>query len=152
VDIAATICDFAGAPPLPKMTIARSWRSLLEGKDTKWRDYVICETSIGQLSVCVRDLHFKSIIYQDKTRLYDIKNDPLETKDLANVQKYTAVKKRHREHFKEYLSQIEIYPGPADFDNRLANQNRVAKKRGIQPKINLYRAYVKWYEKVKSEG
>lgn len=151
VDIAATICDYAGAPPLPKMSIARSWRPLLEGKDTKWRDYVICETSVGQLSVCVRDLRFKSIIYQDKTRLFDIKNDPLETRDLANVRKYAAVKKRHRQHFKEYLSQIEIYPGPAGFDKRLANQNRIAKKRGIRPKVNLYRAYVKWYEKVKSE-
>ncbi len=137
VDIAATICDYAGAPPLPKMTIARSWRPLLQGSDIPWRDYVICETSIGQLSVCVRDARFKSIIYQDKTKLYDIQNDPLETIDLADDPTYSDIKKRHREQFREYLSQIEIYPGPPDLDKQL---------------VNLYKAYVNWYESVKAEG
>ena len=142
VDIAATICDYAGAAPLPKMTIARSWRPLLQGSDTKWRDYVICETSVGQLSVCVRDEHFKSIIYQDKTKLYDIQNDPLEIVDLADDPPYADIKKRHREQFREYISRIEIYPGPRDLDKQLGKQ-----KQG-----DLYKAYVEWYESVKAEG
>ncbi|MFC1635469.1 sulfatase [Planctomycetota bacterium] len=144
VDIAATICDYAGAPPIPKTTIARSWRPVLEGKAGTWRDHVICETSIGSLSVCVRDLRFKSIIYPNKTRLYDIKNDPLETKDLADDPEYTAVRKRHRENFRKYISQIEIYPGPS---NRTKTTVPRRNKRG-----NLYEAYVNWYEKVKTEG
>jgi choline-sulfatase len=144
VDIAATLCDYAGAPPMPKTTIARSWRPLLEGKTGSWRDYVICETSIGSLSVCVRDLRFKSIIYPDKTRLYDIANDPLETKDLADDPKYASVKKRHRENFRKYISQIEIYPGPSGRTKTAALKRN---KRG-----NLYEAYVNWYEKVKAEG
>jgi choline-sulfatase len=156
VDIAATICDYTGARPLPRMTIARSWRPLLEGEDVKWRDYVICETSVGQLSVCVRDARFKSIIYEDKTKLYDIQNDPLETEDLINNPEYSAVKKRHYEQFREYLSQIEIYPGPPDFDKKAAIQKRPsAKRRDTReryPRRNLYGAYVKWYEKVKSQG
>ncbi|MHC4560246.1 MAG: sulfatase family protein [Planctomycetota bacterium] len=155
VDIAATICDYAGAPPLPKMTIARSWRPLLEGRDVKWRDYIICETSVGPLSVCVRDARFKSIIYEDSTRLYDIQNDPLETKDLIDYPEYSAVKKRHREYFREYLSRIEIYSGPSSSDKKIAIQKRVGTRRsGTQeryPRINLYRAYIKWYEKVKAQ-
>lgn len=149
VDIAATICDYAGAAVMPKMTIARSWRPLLEGKEVKWRDYVICETSIGSLSVCVREARFKSIIYQDKTRLYDIQNDPLEIKDLADSPEYAAIKRRHREHFREYLSQIEIYPGPSGFDKTSAAQKRGRRQRNTQ--ANLYGAYVKWYEQVKAE-
>ena len=155
VDIAATVCDFAGAPPLPKTTVALSWRPLLEGKKAKWRDYVICETSIGQLSVCVRDRRFKSIIYENKTKLYDIKNDPLETEDLCDDPKYTHVKKRHREQFKEYLSQIEIYPGPLDSEREPASQKRTGSARVASqlryPRGNLYRAYVEWYEKIKAE-
>jgi len=144
VDIAATICDYAGAPPMPKATLARSWRPLLEGKEVPWRDYVVCETSVGPLSACVRDLQFKSIIYPDRTRLYDIKNDPLETKDLADDPKYAAVRKRHRENFREYLSRIEIYPGPA--------KPLTAQVRGRRLSANLYKAYVNWYEQVKAES
>ncbi len=144
VDVAATICDYAGAPPMPKMTIAKSWRHLLESKDTAWRDYVVCETSIGSLSACVRDLQFKSIIYPNRTRLYDIKNDPLEMKDLAGDQEYAAVKKRHRENFREFISQIEVYPGPS------APIKAKVRRRG--PRANLYGAYVNWYKKVEAES
>jgi choline-sulfatase len=132
VDVAATICDYAGAPPMPKTTIARSWRPLLEGKDTAWRDYVVCETSIGSLSACVRDLQF------------DIRNDPLEMKDLADDPKYAAVKKRHQANFREYVSQIEIYPGPST--------SVTPQVRGRRPRANPYRAYVNWYEKIKAES
>ncbi|KPL13182.1 hypothetical protein AMJ85_00170 [candidate division BRC1 bacterium SM23_51] len=155
VDIAATICDYAGAAPLPKTTIARSWRPLLEGKAVKWRDYVVCETSIGRLSVSVRDARFKSIIYEDETKLYDIRNDPLETKDLANEAAYIAVRKQHREHFREFIVQIEMYPEPAGIEQEIARQRRKGNKRESRRvrynRGNLYRAYLNWYEKVKSE-
>jgi len=156
VDFAATICDYAGAPPLPKTTIARSWRPLLEGKKNKWRNYIVCETSIGQLSVCVRDLRFKSIIYRDSTRLFDIRNDPLEMRDLAGDPKYASVIRRHRENFREYLSRIEIYPGPPDFAKHITRpgiQGRnKANIRVRNPRNNLYREYVNWYAKVKAES
>jgi choline-sulfatase len=144
VDVAATICDYAGTPSLPKTTIARSWRPLLKGEDATWRDYVVCETSVGSLSVCVRDLRFKSIIYEDKTRLYDIRNDPLEMRDLADDPGYAAVREHHRENFKEYISQIEIYPGPSG--------STKVKVRGRSVRTGLYKAYVNWYEKVKTES
>ncbi|MHC4517537.1 MAG: sulfatase/phosphatase domain-containing protein, partial [Planctomycetota bacterium] len=155
VDIAATVCDYAGAPPLPRTTIARSWRPLLEGKDVAWRDYVVGETSIGPLSVCVRDKRYKSIIYQDRTCLFDIQNDPLETKDLAAEPAHAHVKNRHRQQLREYLSQVEVYPGPADLEEQMARDQRVARRRGQRPRFargNLYKAYCQWYEQLKSEG
>jgi len=144
VDIAATICDYAGAPSMPKTTIARSWRPLLEGKAGSWRDHVICETSIGSLSVSVRDIRFKSIIYPNKTKRFDIKNDPLEMKDLADDPEFAGIRKRHREYFRKYLLQIEIYPGPSD---HIRTTVRKRNRRG-----DLYKAYINWYEKVKAES
>ncbi len=156
VDIAATVCDYAGTPPLPKMTVARSWKPLLEGKDVPWRDCVFCETSIGPLSISVRDIRFKSIIYENRTKLYDIANDPLETKDLAGDPSFAHVKKRHRDRFRRYISQIEVHPGPPDIDRQISNaRTRTGRKRSAQTRFargNLYRAYVNWYEKVKAEA
>lgn len=150
VDIAATICDYAGAPALPKMTVARSWRPLLEGKSVPWRNYVVCETSIGGLSICIRDKRFKTIFYPDRTRLFDIQNDPLETKDLAADAAHATVARRHREHLRHYLSRIEIYPGPPGFAQRAARPRQAAARR---PRLrDLYTPYVQWYKKLQAEG
>ena len=139
VDIAATICDYAGAPPLPKTTIARSWRPIFEGRAAPWRDYVIGETSVGSPSVAVRDARCKSIIEPEMTRLYDLEDDPLETRDLAGDARYADIAARHRAHFREYISQIELYPEP--------ETGRGAMKRG-----NLYREYIDWYHAVLHEA
>jgi choline-sulfatase len=139
VDIAATICDYAEVRPLPKMTIARSWRPLLEGKAVPWRDYVVGETSMGRLSVAIRDARYKSIIYQDETKLYDMQRDPLETNNLAGDAAHAEVVARHREHFREYMGQIEVYPTPSWGQKHW--------KRG-----DLYTPYIEWYEKVKAEA
>ncbi|MFQ6131343.1 MAG: sulfatase [Armatimonadota bacterium] len=139
VDIAATICDYAEVPPLPKMSIARSWRPLLEGAEVRWRDYVVGETSIGPLSLAIRDARYKTIFYQEQTKLYDIANDPLETRDLAADPGHAQVLRRHRQHFRDYLEQIEVYPEPTWGQEHWS--------RG-----NLYKAYVDWYAKVKAEA
>ena len=139
VDIAATICDYAGAPPLPKTTIARSWRPIFEGRAAPWRDYVIGETSVGPLSVAVRDARYKSIIELENTRLYDLEADPLETRDLAGDARYADIVARHRAHFREYISQIELYPEP--------ETGRGSGRRG-----NLYREYIDWYHSVLNEA
>lgn len=154
VDVAATICDYAGAPPLPKTTIARSWRPLLEGKETTWRDYVVSETSIGPLSTAIRDIRFKSIIYRDRTRLFDIQNDPLETKDLADDLKFADVKRRHREQFREYIGKIELCPGPSGVEQITAQKpaGRAKRKKAPLKRGNLYKAYMEWYQSVKEEG
>jgi arylsulfatase A-like enzyme len=138
VDIPATICDYAGAPPLPKTTIAQSMRPIFEQTNDPWRDYVIGETSIGPLSVAVVDQRYKSIIGQDNTRLYDLQNDPLETQNISDDPVHAEIVTRHRAHFREYISQIEMYPEPKTGQEEW--------KRG-----NLYRDYINWYTEVLSE-
>jgi arylsulfatase A-like enzyme len=139
VDIPATICDYAEVAPLPKMTIARSWRPLLEGRSVPWRDYVVGETSAGPLSVAIRDARYKSIIYENETKLYDIEKDPLETKNLVADAAHAEIVKRHRAHFREYIGQIEVYQEPS--------WGQKSWQRG-----NLYKPYVEWYQKVQAEA
>ena len=71
-----------------------------------WRHYVVGETSIGPLSVAVVEARYKSIIFTDHTRLYDLQNDPLETRDLANDPDHAEILARHRAHFRAYIAQI----------------------------------------------
>ena len=121
------------------MTIARSWRPIFEGRDVPWRDYVIGETSVGPLSVAVRDARYKSIIEPENTHLYDLEDDPLETRDLAGDARYADIVARHRAHFREYISQIELYPEP---ETGLGSGRRG----------NLYREYNDWYHSVLNEA
>jgi len=114
-----------------------------------WRDYAVCETSIGELSICIRDKRFKSIFYPDRTRLFDIQNDPLETKDLAGDAAHATVVKRHRRQLREYLSRIEIYPGPPALTQAAARPRRTAAR---HPRLrDLYTPYVQWYKKLQAE-
>ena len=110
-------------------------RPIFEQTGESWRDYLIGETSIGTLSVSVVDQRYKSIIYQNSTRLYDLENDPLETKDLASDATHAEIVARHRDHFREYITQIEMYPEP-----ETGHENW---KRG-----NLYKEYIDWYTAV----
>ena len=123
-----------------RLTIARSLRPIFERRNVPWRTYVIGETSIGRLSVAVRDARYKSIIERDDTRLYDLENDPLETRDLADEAQCADIVARHRAHFREYISQIEMYPEPEEI-------NLDSLKRG-----NVYRDYIDWYLSVLNEA
>jgi len=139
VDIASTICDYAGAPPLPQATVARSWRPLLEGQDVAWREYVIGEAPVFAPAIAVRTARFKSIIDPEITKLYDLENDPLETCDLAGDSEYAEVVKRHREHFRDYLGQVSVSMKPAEDG-----------KEGRRESLN--RTYIDWYANVREEA
>jgi choline-sulfatase len=111
VDIAATICDYAQVPMMPKMTIARSLRPLVEGKKGKtWRDYIVGESFHGS-QVAVRDQQYKTIFYCNNkaTKVFDMKADPLEMNNLATSPEGKAVRARHKVLLGEYLDKVEVY-------------------------------------------
>jgi arylsulfatase A-like enzyme len=112
VDIPATILDYAGLEPMPGMTVAKSLRPLLEGKPAKWRDYVVAESNSAggpRRAVCMQD--FKAFLNQDgSASLYDLKNDPLEMRDLAENLKYAETLRRARAFHNEYVDSIVLHP------------------------------------------
>ena len=136
VDIAATICDYAEVPPLPKMTIAKSLRPIVEGKKplTKWRDYIVGESFLGAGQIGVRDKQYKSIHYGDgPIKLFDLLADPLEMNDLVATAAGKTVIKRHKAHLREYVGKLELCTRlPAG---------------GEAP----YKTYLNWYRKIKAE-
>lgn len=136
VDIPATICDYADVEALPKMTIGRSLRPIVEGKDVSgWRRYVVGESFLGNGQVGVRDGKYKTIFYCDgPVKVFDLQADPLETKDLSAIAEGKAVAARHKKDLREYLGKIEL-------------SERVDE---LQP--GPYRVYLDWYRKVKQEA
>lgn len=129
VDIPATICDYAGAPPLPSATIATSLRPLLEGADNvPWREYVVGENASA---IAIRDDQFKSILFDSGQRsLYNLADDPLEKQNLANKPGYDAAKKRHAEYLAEYAGAVNPYNGPDDTGIRnKVNEERMPRLR-----------------------
>jgi len=112
VDLAATICDYAQVPMLPNMTVGKSLRPIAEGKKVNdWRQYIVGESFLGGGQVAVRDKQYKTIFYCDgkPTKVYNLKNDPLEMNNLSSGPDGTAVMARHEEFLFEYLHKIEIY-------------------------------------------
>lgn len=143
-DIAATVCDYAGVPPLPTMTFSLSWRPLLEGRPVRWRDHIIGETSAGRLSIAVRDKRYKSIFYSDgKVTLYDLENDPLEMKNLAEDTDFAPVVRQHREWVRQFVTEMDLYrPSPT--------VQAILKR--LPPRLaRLYPDYLRWYESLRGD-
>jgi choline-sulfatase len=110
VDITATICDYAQAPALPKMTIGRSLRPLAEGKAVdQWHEYIVGESFLGAGQVGVRDKQHKTIFYGNgPMKVFDLNADPLEMKDLSATAEGKTVIERHKANLIEYLGRIEL--------------------------------------------
>jgi len=136
VDIAATICDYAQVPPLPKMTVARSLRPILEGrKVADWRDQIVGESFLGVGQIGVRDARYKSIHYGNgEVRLYNLADDPLETKNLAASPGGKAVVERHKRYLRDYVAKLDLC-------------TRVAKTNPAP-----YKRYLDWYRRIGEQG
>jgi len=95
-DVLPTLLDYAGIPAPPSVT-GRSVRPLVEGRKTVWRQFVVAETVRGRM---VRSDTHKYMIYRRDTvveHLFDMRNDPLETRDLADDPASVGVLQHHRD-------------------------------------------------------
>jgi choline-sulfatase len=103
LDLLPTLCDYAGVE-VPKGLYGRSLRPLAEGKDTKqWRDFVVSESQNGRM---LRTHRFKYCIYDSgkhREQLIDLKRDPGEMKNLAEVNDYKDVLGKHRQFLRSWI-------------------------------------------------
>ncbi len=110
MDFAPTVCDFAGAETMPKAR-GMSLRPLLEKRAAPEREFVATEAAgHGQL---IRTTDYKYICYPDDpvAQLFDMKNDPWETRNVIGETKYASALAAMKKHKEEWDSRLERYPG-----------------------------------------
>lgn len=85
VDVVPTLCDFAGLSG-PAGIEGRSVRPLLGGASAKWRDVLVAELGTGRMLRAGRHKYIRYMKGTTRTEfLFDLQNDPGETRDLAQV-------------------------------------------------------------------
>ena len=123
IDIAPTILETAGLKA-PAYMDGRSFLSLAEGKPASWRDFLLYEYywewpfPQTPTMFALRGDQFKYIHYYgvwDSNELYDIKADPLETKNLVTSEGHQQVVNQLRSQLFEILKEtsgmyIPLYP------------------------------------------
>jgi N-acetylglucosamine-6-sulfatase len=111
VDIMPTVLDVAGAPT-PKDLDGKSWLPLAQGKPTVWRKELLYEyyweRNFPQTPTqhALRTDRYKFIRYQgiwDVDELYDLAEDPLETRNLTFSPKHAAIINQMRERLFDIL-------------------------------------------------
>ena len=110
VDLAPTLCDCAGIRP-PDGTVGRSLRPLLEGKPASSDGHIVTEipTNVGRL---VRTRRYKFATYAGDTveQLYDMENDPGETRNLAASSEHASALADHKKLLREWEARLDPAP------------------------------------------
>lgn len=115
IDIGATVMDMAGLQPNSQFD-GTSFLPLLKGDSIAWRDTIyyeyFWERPFPQTPTvhAVRTAQYKYIRYHgiwDVNELYDIKNDPLEMKNLIRDTAYAEISKSLREKLFEWIEETD---------------------------------------------
>ena len=107
VDLVPTVCDFSGVPAPPDMR-GYSLRPLAEGSTGPWRDFVVAHTGLdGRM---IRTEQYKLIAYKGDpaVQLFDMKNDPWETKNLAEDLGRASLVKDHLKTLDDYEATFKV--------------------------------------------
>jgi len=106
-----TLCDYAGIKPPANMR-GVSLRPILEGGGGQSRDCIVSEgnTNTGRM---VRTREFKYIKYVDDPveQLFNMENDPGETRNLAANLRYAAALSEHRKLLASHEDKLDVPRG-----------------------------------------
>jgi len=110
LDIFPTVCDFAGIAA-PNIMRGQSLRPLLTNASSNWHDAVFCESNNNQGRM-VRTRRYKYIAYahDEVDQLFDMQEDPGETRNLSADSQHISVLKEHRERLIEWEQQLVVAP------------------------------------------
>jgi len=116
LDILPTICDYLGIRT-PKNIRGRSLRRILEGKSGRANEFVISEV-LSNSGRMVRTDQYKYVVYKnDKPeQLFDMKDDPGETRNLAPEAQFASTLKNHRDILKQWEQKLEVPKGVSNMD------------------------------------
>ncbi len=96
LDLLPTLCDYAGIET-PEGLSGMSLRPPAQGMNLRlWRNFIVSESQSGRM---LRTDRFKYCIYDsggNREQLTDLKNDPGEMRNLAEIGDYKDVLDRHR--------------------------------------------------------
>lgn len=134
LDLAPTLLDVCGAKPLPNAD-GRSWKPLLEGKAAGWRSAFFYQYNYeAQFPYtpnvrAVRTADWKYIRYphgdgkpdHHAAELYDLKADPLETKNLAADPAHAARVKELAELLDRLMKDHDALPDKMPLDEGIKN-------------------------------
>lgn len=111
-DLIPTLCDFAGIS-VPESLTGISLKPKLTGKGKiQKREYVFIENTVGYM---VMDGRYKYAMYDGPANnelLTDIKNDPLETTNLAYKQSSEAIKNKLSKKLNEWMQTRNLQLDP----------------------------------------
>ncbi|MDF2439753.1 MAG: choline-sulfatase [Abditibacteriota bacterium] len=104
-DLFQTLCDWAGATP-PQSTLGRSFRPLLRGERMNWDDTTFGE--YGDLRM-IRTPQWKFVkrFPSGPHDLFDLANDPLETRNLANEPALSRVCEKLNAELTKYFDGVQ---------------------------------------------
>lgn len=110
LDVMPTLCDYAGIEP-PKGTRGTSLRDALEDRSRSSRDFIVSEVA-DNAGRMVRTSRYKYVAYcLDSTeQLFDMRDDPGETRNLAGETRCASIVAEHRRHLKAWESRLQV-PG-----------------------------------------
>ncbi len=107
LDLIPTLCDYAGVRPGEDLR-GRSLRPLLEGSEPgAWRDALAVECQIGYSVVGPR---YKYALYdegENREQLYDLEEDPYETRNFAHDGDKQEVLERYRDLHDQMVTPVE---------------------------------------------
>jgi len=108
LDITPTLCDYAGIQP-PAQMRGVSLRQIIEAERGSSHDFIVSEvsTNTGRM---VRTANYKYITYKDNSveQLFDMTNDPGETRNLAASSRYASRLAEHQKLLKDWEARLDV--------------------------------------------
>ena len=110
VDLVPTMCDFAGIDPPPRAR-GLSLRPLLENGQALARTFVTSEIADNRGQM-LRSSRYKYLAYLDDPteQLFDLEDDPGETRNLAGDAACASVLQDHRDMHRQWVGSLEVSP------------------------------------------